>query len=388
MKRMNTKYQVLSIMADYLGHRTYGNLMRDYFRQDLDVNVDFYWFTEERELLARILLKPFFFCFPNRWVRRQNLDLRRYRSETALAYVARRLLARKVYKKDYSVLHMHTQAMALRSVDIMKTIPTVVGIDFTSVLASQENTKPEFRWTYHPSVLLDKRVFEAAACIVAWSERARESVIQDYGIDERKVKMIPPGVNLELLTMPNKVYRDDKALPKILFVGADFQRKGGYDLLEVFLSTFSNCAELHLVTSAPIKYDHPNVYVYQDVKAYDSKWLEIYSQADLFVLPTYAEALGLVFMEAMAVGLPVIATNLPQIAEVVIDGETGFLIQQGDRSALIETIKYLIENPAHGRDMGIKGRKVVEQKFDAHKNFKVLEGIFRNLSSSKLPNSI
>jgi alpha-maltose-1-phosphate synthase len=380
---MDTHYKALSIMFDGLGHRTYGNLMREYFDQIAYEDTDFYWFTEERELLLRILLKPLFFSFPNQWVQKQNLDLRRYRSETALAFVARRLLVRKLQQKDYSVLHFHTQAMALRSVDLIKKIPTVVGIDFTSVLASQESTDPDFRWTYHPNVLLDKRVFEAAACVVAWSERARQSVIEDYQIDDQKVKTIPPGVNLDLLTYPDQTKKANGALYKILFVGADFQRKGGYDLLEVFLQSFSDCAELHLVTPTPLDYIHPNIYVYPDIKAYSQKWLDLYSQVDLFVMPTYAEALGLVFMEAMAAGLPVIATNLPQIAEVVSNGETGFLIQPGNRHALSTKIHHLIENPTLGRDMGSKGRKVVEQKFNAQDNFQKLEAIFRELSESK-----
>jgi glycosyltransferase involved in cell wall biosynthesis len=380
---MDPDYKALSIMFDGLGHRTYGNLMREYFHQMTPDGVDFYWFTEERELLTRILLKPLFFSVPNEWVREQNLDFRRFRGETALACVARHLLTRKLKQKDYSVLHLHTQAMACLSVDVMKKIPTVVGIDFTAVLASQECTDPEFRWTYYPNTRLDQRVFEAAACIVAWSERARKSVIEDYQIDDRKVKTIPPGVNLDLLKFSDSARNTCHRPCRILFVGADFQRKGGNDLLEVFLENFSDSAELHLVTSASVFCSHPHVHIHRNVKAYSPEWLNLYAEADVFVMPTYAEALGLVFMEAMAAGLPVIATQLPQISEVVLDGETGFLIQPGDRSSLTQNIQSLIENPTLRFDMGAKGRKIVEQKFNAYANFQVLETIFRELSVSK-----
>ena len=380
---MEKPYQALSVMTNYLGNLTYGKLMREFFNKNPSGNIDFYWFTEERELLLRILLKPLFLTFPNEWVRIQNLDLKRLRGELALASVARRLLTRKLHQKDYSVIHLHTQAMALCSVDLLRKIPTIVSIDFTSVLASQESTDPEFRWTYYPNVLLDKRVFEAAACVVTFSERARRSVIEDYQINDQKVKTIPPGVNLDLLTYPDQSRKKSSALCKILFVGADFHRKGGYDLLEVFLQSFSDCAELHLVTPTPLNCSHPNIHIHHDVTAYSLKWLDLYSQADLFVMPTHAEALGLVFMEAMAAGLPVIATNLPQIAEVVSDGETGFLIQPGDRHTLAAKIRHFIENPTLGRDMGAKGRKVVEQKFDAHANFQMLESVFRETSTSQ-----
>ena len=91
----------------------------------------------------------------------------------------------------------------------------------------------------------------------------------------------------------------------------------------------------------------------------------------------------MVFLEAMAAGLPVIASQLPHLYEVVSEGETGFLVPAGDRHALARKIRYLIENPTLGREMGAKGRKVAEQKFNAQTNFQTLESIFREISISQ-----
>ncbi|MFP3345246.1 glycosyltransferase family 4 protein, partial [Halomonas sp. SIMBA_159] len=82
-------------------------------------------------------------------------------------------------------------------------------------------------------------------------------------------------------------------------------------------------AQLHVVTKAPIHCQHPHVHIYNHVQAYTPEWLRLYQQADVFVMPTYADAFGYVFIEAMAMGLPVITTRINAIPEIVSHGETG-----------------------------------------------------------------
>jgi alpha-maltose-1-phosphate synthase len=380
---MNNSFQTLSIMEDILGHTSYGLNMRKYFNEVSSYNdIDFFWFKEEREFLAKLLMRPLHTFFPNQWIQKQNLDFHRFRAQTALAYTARRLTVRKLRQKNYAALHLHTQAMGLYSIDLMKKIPTVIGIDLTSVQASEEFASPMFRWTYNPNIFLEKRVYDTAAHIVSWSDFARKSVIEDFKIDADKVTTIPSGVDVSRILPANSCLIKGNSLYKILFVGGDFQRKGGADLVDVFLTAFKEIAELHIVTKASVTCEHPNVYIYQDVEAYTPKWLELYHQADVYVMPTYADAFATVFLEAMAAGLPVITTTLPQITEVVIDGETGFLVKPGDHHALANKIRYLMNNPTFGSEMGAKGRKIVEQKFDSNKNFQILESIFRKLAFS------
>lgn len=379
---MTNNPQILSIIESHMGHGTYGILMKEYFNKISSCHVDFNWYNDERELQTRILNRLLSFKFPNQWIQEQNLDFNRFRIMTGFAYMARRLVARKLSKGDYSALHLHTQVMALLSVDFMKNLPTVVSIDLTAIQASQEKTDPGFRWTHTPNVLLEKRVYEAAARVVTMSEFARKSVIEDYNIDGEKVTTIHTGVNLEVFSSINSS-KAPKTRYNILFVGGDFKRKGGEDVLEVFLTAFSELAELHLVTYTPIECHHPHVYIHQDTKAYSPKLLNLYSQADLFVMPTYGDAFATVFLEAMAAGLPVIASELPQIHEVVSDGETGFLVPPGDHHALAYKIRHFIENPALGREMGAKGRRVAEQKFNAQTNFQTLESIFQEISISQ-----
>jgi glycosyltransferase involved in cell wall biosynthesis len=380
---MTENPQILSIIETHMGHGTYANLMKEYFSKACSCQVDFNWYNDERELQTRILNRLLSFKFPNQWIQNQDLDFNRFRISIGFAYMARRLVARKLSQAHYSALYLHTQVMALLSVDFMKNLPTVVSIDLTAVQASQEKTDPKFRWTYNPNVLLEKRVYEAAARIITTSEFARKSVIEDYNIDSKKVKAIPFSVKLELFSSIDSSKKAPKTRYNILFIGGDFKRKGGEDVLEVFLTAFSELAELHVVTYTPVECQHPHVHIHRDIKAYSPEWLNLYSQADVFVMPTYGDAFATVFLEAMAAGLPVIASQLPQIYEVVSDGETGFLVPSGDRHALACKIRHLIENPTLGREMGAKGRRVAEQKFNAKTNFQTLESIFKEISISQ-----
>ncbi|MBD2017734.1 glycosyltransferase family 4 protein [Microcoleus sp. FACHB-53] len=381
---MDSPTRVLSLIENNMGHRTYGNLIRGYFSKSSSCKVDFYWCSDELELPTRVLIKLLSLPFPNQWVRKHNLDFSRSRLELGYAYAARRLADRKLHQAQYSALHIHTQLHALLSVDWLKKLPTVVSIDMTILQAAKERSHPDFRWTYTPILRLEKRVFETAAQVITVSEWARQSVIKDYKINENKVKVIPFSVNVDAITPPSHQEKSLNKPYKILFVGADFKRKGGEDVLDVFLKSFSEDAELHLVTPTAIDCQHPNVHIHSNIKAYTPEWLELYHQADVFVMPTYADALGIAYMEAMAAGLPVIATNLVQITEVVSHKKTGFLIQPGDRQELACRIRDLMENPDLGREMGEKGRLIAERKFSSRSNFQTLESIFKEISSLKI----
>jgi alpha-maltose-1-phosphate synthase len=378
---MSEATKVLSVMTPVLGNLTYGNLFKKYLAELVDTNVVFQWFTDERRLLDRLLVRPLWVSFPSPWIRKQNLDFRKLRTELGSSYITKCLIERKMRHDNYSLLHIHTQSISLLMLKTMAKVPTVVSLDTTAVLAAQEATDPAYRWTYQPTIALEQKVFDAAATVVTFSEHARLSVIRDYGIMEEKVKCIYPGVDIDFLT---GAFRKDSppvgsGLCKLLFIGGDFGRKGGFDLLEVFLEQFADVAELHLVTQVDVECDHPNVHIYRDIQAYTEPWLDLYRMADVFVMPSRAEALGHVFVEAMAVGLPVIACRLPATSEMVVHGKTGFLTEVGDREDLARHLGFLIGNPELRRSMGIDGAARAGELFDARKNFHALCGLWDEL---------
>jgi glycosyltransferase involved in cell wall biosynthesis len=154
---------------------------------------------------------------------------------------------------------------------------------------------------------------------------------------------------------------------QILFVGGDLARKGGEDLLAAFRALAPGSAELHLVTRAPLP-PEPGVRVYNDLRPNSPELIALYRACDLFVLPTKAEAFGIAAVEASAAGLPVIATAVGGLTDIVIDGETGLHMPPGDVAMLTRHLRLLIEDPALRRRLGLAARARAEARFDARVN--------------------
>jgi glycosyltransferase involved in cell wall biosynthesis len=89
-----------------------------------------------------------------------------------------------------------------------------------------------------------------------------------------------------------------------------------------------------------------------------------------------AEGLGLVLLEAAATGVPVVGSRVGGIPECVIDGRTGFLVPERDEDALAGRIGELLDDPLRRRRMGVEGRALVEQRFDAHRQTEALESLY------------
>ena len=92
---------------------------------------------------------------------------------------------------------------------------------------------------------------------------------------------------------------------------------------------------------------------------------EFYRQADIFCLPSLAEGVPVVLMEAMATELPVVSTRLAGIPELVDDGRSGILVAPGQLGQLVAAIASLVDDPAKRLELGRAGRRVVVQDFDA-----------------------
>lgn len=110
-----------------------------------------------------------------------------------------------------------------------------------------------------------------------------------------------------------------------------------------------------------------------------------YAAADIGVLPsrTMGEAFGMVLLEAMACGKPVIASNLPGVRAVVWEGETGLLCRPGDAIDLAAKIRCLAESPERRLEMGVRGRTHVERHYTWPKVVEQLEEIYAAVLSAR-----
>jgi len=108
-----------------------------------------------------------------------------------------------------------------------------------------------------------------------------------------------------------------------------------------------------------------------------------YAASDLLVLPstTMGEAFGVVLLEAMACGKPVIASNLPGVRSVVDDGRDGLLVRPGDVADLVEKVQRLLTDAPGRREMGARGRKKVEERYDWPQIVPRLEEVYAEVLS-------
>jgi len=110
---------------------------------------------------------------------------------------------------------------------------------------------------------------------------------------------------------------------------------------------------------------------------------DMLKQSDIFLLPSRVEATPVVLMEAQAVGLPVIATDVASVKEVIVDNKSGYCVPSMDIDALAEKLNYLIACPEKWFEMGKIGRKHIEDNFDVNKLNDRLLNIFSQLINDK-----
>lgn len=101
-----------------------------------------------------------------------------------------------------------------------------------------------------------------------------------------------------------------------------------------------------------------------------------YARAALFVQPSFYETFGIACLEAMCFGLPVVATQVGGLPEVVEDGVTGILVPPNDPQALAEAVLSLLRDPERRRQMGRRGREKVLAQFTPERVADLSEALY------------
>jgi glycosyltransferase involved in cell wall biosynthesis len=210
--------------------------------------------------------------------------------------------------------------------------------------------------------------YQKCQLLFPWSNWAACSASCDYGAAKDRVHVIPPGVDLARWR-PQP--RDNaKSGCDLLFVGGDFERKGGDLLLEWARRSPRQDFRLHLVTRKAMEIDDPRIHVYNGLSPNDPALVDLYGRADVFVLPTRADCYSLAGIEAMAAGLPVVLSDTGGTGDILSDGETGFLLPPGDALALEKALTRLLDDSDLCRRMGAAARADAELRYDAGANIR------------------
>ena len=266
------------------------------------------------------------------------------------------------YDPDYLVTNGHKPVAFCQS--LVSGLPTAIMFDATPLqfdrlgyLEDPTDRVPGMRTVKYRLV---RSLYHRAAALLPWSTWTARSLVDEYAVPADRIHVMPPPIDTRQWA---PIRKSRRSLPQIVFVGADFDRKGGPALLEWFDRHGADRAEITLVTTAAVA-ERPGVRVAR-ASSNSPELLEIVRNADVFVLPTKADCFSIAGQEAMAAGVAVVLGNVGGIPDLVEEGTTGFLVAPGDSEALVEPLDRLLSSEQLRRDMGAAARDHAVSTFDS-----------------------
>ena len=277
--------------------------------------------------------------------------------------------------EDFDVVHVHHAFSRLSLIGLSTAskfdIPTILTTHTVSFFPDYEYFWQFISYFYPRYRLAISKVDK----IVAVSNAAKKFI--SY-FTNKKVVVIPNGVFVDKFKPRKKSYARKKTgmngNPIILYIGRLVPKKGLDTLITAMkriVGKYPN-AKLYIAgkgkllpflkTMSSIFGIEKNVeflgFVEENILPY------IYNSADIFVLPSITgEAFGIVLIEAMASGLPIVASNVGGIAEVLENGKYGLMVKPGNSKELAKAIISVIENNELWNEIAKKGRNITEEKY-------------------------
>ena len=283
---------------------------------------------------------------------------------------ARRYLSVLTRHTPLDAVFFHTQVPAILAQGWLRKLPAIVSLDATPLQYDElgkfyrHETGPA--WVEKVKWRLNRDCYAQARKLVVWAEWTKRGLVKDYQVPEHKITVIPPGVTVSEWKRPNP--RGDHAGPvKILFVGADLERKGGVNLIDAFKAIRRSGDELHLVTKTPVETE-PGVIVHNDMEPNSQRLKSLYHACDIFALPTFGDCLPMVLSEAGAAGMAIVSTEVAAIPEIVRHGETGLTVPPGNTRALADAIRQLVDDSELRQRLGQQATVHVARNYDATDN--------------------
>jgi glycogen synthase len=241
---------------------------------------------------------------------------------------------------------------------------------------------------YFLSRWIENKAYNTADGIIAVSKQMKQDVIEAYGVDPNKVTVIHNGIDPEFYqpTFDTNLLLElgiDPNIPFVLFVGRITRQKGISGLLEAAKYFNKNCQivlcagapdtkEIELETEqliANLKQDREGVVLISEMLPRE-KIRVLYSHARVFACPSLYEPFGIINLEAMACETPVVGSHVGGIPEIIVEGETGYLVSLESISrtdfnpknpeifqkAFAEKINLLLDNEVMAKQLGKAGR--------------------------------
>ena len=272
-------------------------------------------------------------------------------------------------------------SIAAKRAKVPKIIGMLEGLGYTFT-EQPEGQSAKTKLIRNIQVILYKCAFPCLDKMIFLNSDDENDLMKTYGLKVPEVHILG-GIGLNL-----KEYQYAKAPidpVNFLFIGRLLKEKGIYELIQAIRlvkekypkARFTILGEIDHQNMGALKQSELDQLIEEDLFEYPGfvtnvkDWI---AHSSVFVLPSYREGVPRSTQEAMAIGRPVITTDVPGCRETVIDGVNGFLVPRWDAGALANKMCYFIEHPNQINVMGLESVKIAQEKFDAEKsNLRLIE---------------
>jgi len=224
------------------------------------------------------------------------------------------------------------------------------------------------RWRVPGFRLIDRAIYRRADALVACSSLSARAFSRQTGIDESRITVIRNGVDTARF---KPVDRPGSRVPKILVVARFFPQKAHDLAMRAGALLHARGLDFQMVFAGDGPLRSQTERLARDLLPPEKFWFpgvmkdmaSLYGQGDILFISSHHEGIPVSMLEAMSAGLPVVATGVGGIPEVVRHGTEGFLVPRGDAEAMADGLETLLRDGAMRQEQGTAARKRVEEGF-------------------------
>ena len=229
-------------------------------------------------------------------------------------------------------------------------------------LSARERTRVRVR---------EQRVYDVADLVISLSDRVARSCVEDFGVPAERVRTMYAGPNIDAGRFGDTLPIPQDVPPTILFVGRQWERKGGDVLIRVFARVRARVPDARLVVIGP-RLVSPLPAGVEFLGLVDKEspagWERIrraYVEASVFCLPSRFEGFAISVLEAMMFGRPCVTCRFPWMeSEMVEDGVTGYVIEGSDELQLEQRLVTLLTDKKSAEGMGQVAASRVRDRYN------------------------
>lgn len=281
-----------------------------------------------------------------------------------------RQLTKDLKKRPVDILFVSASSQLIAYVETDIPIVYMTDATFQQLQGYYTSFSNLAGYNVRQGIAFDKKAFHKAAQCMLASDWCKESAITDYGIASSNISVVPCGANIDSAPSKEGLSFDYSGSCRLLFLGVEWERKGGDIALAAFrllqqkglnpVLHIIGCVPPHDLSKEPAIINIPFL---DKNKPEDFKQLHnIFLQTDFLILPTHAECAGIVFCEASAYGIPSITTDTGGVTTYVKKGINGFTLPvEAGGEEYADIIEHLCKNATEMQLLKISSRHQFEE---------------------------